>query len=426
MKARDVTDGKLTWAIETNDVLKGLRKLPDNSVHCVVTSPPYWGLRDYGVEGQLGSEATPEEFVRKMVAVFRQVRRVLRPDGICWVNMGDNWANDRKWGGSTGGIRAKGLHGQTGVGRRKRRTGVKPKDMVGVPWMLAFALRKDGWFLRSDVIWHKPNGMPESAKDRPCKQHEYIFLLTKKGHYFYDWLAGSEPTTGNAHGRSGKVSPPKEVAKAAAGAGHANFSKLTPNVYERRMARTVWHIGTYSFKGAHFATFPPKLVAQCLRLGTSKKGYCSLCAAPWKRIIKKKRVATRPGTGSKVHAEVKGWAKGGVPHTAKAHNTPEGRASQHADSPYQEHRGDVAGNRDPLRHVTRYKTVGWQPTCQCEHADHGGTAVVLDPFGGAGTTVMVARRMGCRAIAFELNPAYADLARRRIFDDAPLFNGVKP
>jgi hypothetical protein len=163
-----------------------LASLPAESVHTVLTSPPYWGLRDYGSPGQLGLEPTPEEYVANMVAVFREVRRVLRADGTLWLNLGDSYANDTKWGGSSGGKHVAALHGQTGIGRQKVTTGLKAKDLVGIPWRVAFALQADGWYLRSDIIWAKPNPMPESVTDRPTKAHEYLFLLSKSARYYYD------------------------------------------------------------------------------------------------------------------------------------------------------------------------------------------------------------------------------------------------
>ena len=148
-----------------------LSTLPEKSVQCCVTSPPYFGLRDYGVDGQIGLEPTPDEYVAEMVAVFRGVRRVLRDDGVLWLNLGDSYANDSKWGGSSGGKHVAALHGDTGVGRGKRHTGLKPKDLIGIPWMVAFALRADGWFLRSDCIWAKPNPMPESVQGSHFSRH---------------------------------------------------------------------------------------------------------------------------------------------------------------------------------------------------------------------------------------------------------------
>jgi site-specific DNA-methyltransferase (cytosine-N4-specific) len=223
------------------DALTVLKTLPNESVQCCVTSPPYWGLRDYGVAGQLGREKTPAEYVANLVTIFREVRRVMDATGTLWINLGDSYSNIGKWGGRTSGKHAKHLHGghQTSSGAHGGKIpGLKPKDLIGIPWMVAFALRADGWYLRSDIIWHKPNVMPESVQDRPTKAHEYVFLLSKSEDYFYDAAAISEPR--------------------ADGAG-------------KRNKRTVWAINTKAFKGAHFATFPTELPQVCIAAGSAAR-----------------------------------------------------------------------------------------------------------------------------------------------------------
>src|SRR5690606_20470253 len=183
--------------IYSGDVIETLRSLPGGFVHTCVTSPPYWGLRDYGVEGQIGLEPTPEEYIEKMVEVFREVRRVLRDDGTLWLNLGDSYATKPCGGiGSNAKVTAtkKAIQKSAGIPQ-----GLKPKDLVGIPWRVAFALQADGWYLRSDIIWHKPNAMPESVKDRPTKAHEYIFLLSKSPRYYYDADAIREPFSKNSH-----------------------------------------------------------------------------------------------------------------------------------------------------------------------------------------------------------------------------------
>jgi hypothetical protein len=190
-----------TQQIIPGDCIEGMRTLPDASVHCCVTSPPYWGLRDYGHDGQIGLEETPEAYVARMVEVFREVRRVLRDDGTCWVNLGDSLRSgglgrndaDRNIGGRGGNKLGSGNPGRQG--RLEINSGLKPKDLVGIPWRVAFALQADGWWLRQDIIWHKPNPMPESVTDRCTKAHEYVFLLTKSERYFYDAEAVSEAAT---------------------------------------------------------------------------------------------------------------------------------------------------------------------------------------------------------------------------------------
>jgi len=254
------------------DCLEGLKQLDDNSINCCVTSPPYWGLRDYGVEGQIGLEKTPEEYVSKMVEVFREVRRVLRDDGTLWLNLGDSYAS----GGMSNPSSKSTLGGGKDLGAadysitRKVPNGLKPKDLVGIPWMVAFALRADGWYLRQDIIWHKPNPMPESVKDRCTKAHEYIFLLTKKRKYFYDREAIREdPKTGNdgtiraiARDRSGPVDI-------------GNGAHIAERVYKEVKGankQSVWTVATKPFKEAHFATFPPDLIKPCILAGCPKNG----------------------------------------------------------------------------------------------------------------------------------------------------------
>jgi len=311
------------------DCLATLRTLPAGTFQACVTSPPYYGLRDYGVDGQIGLEATPDAYITRMVEVFREVRRVLRDDGTLWLNIGDSYSggvsgrNDMDDASLARRAAAYGTGRGEGAGPREKAkprpvpAGYKPKDLLMIPAMLALALRADGWFLRADIIWHKPNPMPESVTDRPTSAHEHVFLLTKQARYFYDAAAiaeESEYPPGSRDdvkrgGFNGKGSDPK---------GQAAFRAIR----ETRNARNVWTIATQPYSGAHFATMPPALAERCIKAG-SKAG------------------------------------------------------------------------------------------------DH-----VLDPFGGAGTTGLVADRLGRRATLLELNPEYARLARDRITADAPLLAGV--
>jgi DNA modification methylase len=350
--------------ILVGDVLERLRDLPDESVHCVVTSPPYWGLRDYGVEGQIGLEATPQEYVEKMVEVFREVRRVLRSDGTAWVNLGDSYSGSGPSGASyqsnttkrrasgdgvDGPFRVSRTLGARGLSYAEKKPipppGLKRKDLVGIPWRVAFALQADGWYLRQDIIWAKPNPMPESVRDRCTKSHEYIFLLSKSARYYFDADAIAEPASPNTHARlaqdveaqigsarahaGGKTNGPmKAVARGKSKVGafgvknNPSFASAVCLRVPNRNKRDVWTITTKPYKEAHFATFPPELPEICIKAG------CPL----------------------------------------------------------------------------------------------GG--VVLDPFGGAGTTGLVADRLGRDSILIELNPEYAALAERRIRGDAPLFAAV--
>jgi DNA modification methylase len=239
--------------------------LKDKSVQCVVTSPPYWGLRDYGVSDQLGLEPTPEEYVANMVAVFREVWRVLRDDGTLWLNLGDSYANARSYQVPDGKWKD--------VGNSKPSTipqGLKQKDLVGIPWRVAFALQADGWYLRNDIIWHKPNPMPESVQDRCTKSHEYIFLLTKNAKYYYDNEAIKEEKAESSINRMnyekwGENNKGREVYKES----HTDFTEAEKSSTKRNK-RTVWTVTTKPYKGAHYATFPPELPEICIKAGTKE------------------------------------------------------------------------------------------------------------------------------------------------------------
>lgn len=243
------------------DALKILPTIADGSVQTCVTSPPYWGLRDYGNEGQLGLEATPEEYVANMVRLFREVRRVLRDDGTLWLNLGDSYSGSGK--GPAGNLGAK--HNERHLEHKTGGIvpeGLKPKDLVGIPWRVAFALQEDGWWLRSDIIWAKPNPMPESVTDRPTRAHEYLFLLTKSQHYHYDHEAIKEPL----------VQPGAIVSSGFGGYKKNGGDTYSGNKYdagdlEGRNKRSVWTISTQSFKGAHFAVMPTTLADLCVRAG---------------------------------------------------------------------------------------------------------------------------------------------------------------
>lgn len=273
------------------DALDGLRSLPSESVQCCVTSPPYWGLRDYGVEGQIGLESTFDSFISRLVAIFDEVRRVLKPDGTCWINMGDSYLN-----------RGSGNPGDSGMMKDRRIVrhrvskharcidGVKQKDLIGQPWRLAFALQDAGWWLRRDIIWHKPNPMPETVYDRPSTAHEYIFLLTRSARYFYNRQEAREPVMGNAHTRGDGIN--KKVAGWMEGPGahrsadHAreksgetkfatprprqnkSFSQSVNELMSDRNWRSVWTIPTQPFGGSHFATFPEQLAQRCILAGS--------------------------------------------------------------------------------------------------------------------------------------------------------------
>ena len=549
--------------ILNGDVIACLRSLPDACVQCVVTSPPYWGLRDYGVEGQIGLEPTPEEHVEKIVEVFREVRRVLREDGVVFLNYGDSYCAGtydkpckQPSGYQDDGCLLRSLcdecrdallshisrtdcqhaHGlnadvsdqspehrelpypspdsldsipQTRPEQSDRamldsspalshslaiprgapestthesylqllvdnlevslcancaallstaRTSspdargcahmsvysagisdgtqdislpcgspehrnqcittacpfwyslvkyrgvnpynafcLKPKDLVGMPWRIAFALQADGWYLRSDIIWSKPNPMPESVTDRPTKSHEYVFLLAKQARYFYDADAIREPYAESTFKRA------KSVNNAAARKDNGTainqrgltaeqqtkaYSKVTET--GGRNKRSVWHIATQSSNEAHFATFPEALVKPCIMAGTSKKGYCPKCGKPWIRQVEKQ--TTRP-------IDYNGKNSEQDPQFSHRRMLANLRA-----------RRDAGGEHD--NPFPNHRTTGWLPSCSC--SCDPVPAVVLDPFFGAGTTGLVAKKLGRHFIGIELNEAYIGMAQKRI------------
>jgi DNA modification methylase len=275
-----------TWRILTGDVREMLKTLPDQSVQTCVTSPPYWGLRDYGVSGQLGLESTPEAYVAAMVGVFREVRRVLKDDGTAWLNLGDSYAGSGKGGNPEAGKQSTNRGSQAvgvlyGTGRTAREAavtnvsrltfpdqGIKQKDLVGIPWMVAFALRADGWYLRSDIIWSKPNPMPESVTDRPTKAHEYIFLLSKSRSYYYDADAIAEPFIRRAIFNENS----RGLSTQTGAGGNRNDAGRESIAIDAdgRNKRSVWAVATQPYPDAHFATYPEKLIEPCVLAGSAE------------------------------------------------------------------------------------------------------------------------------------------------------------
>ncbi|HEY1808835.1 MAG TPA: site-specific DNA-methyltransferase [Acidobacteriaceae bacterium] len=435
----------MSYLIRCGHVLEELAVLADESVQCVVTSPPYWGLRDYGVAGQIGLEANPQEYIAKMVRIFGEVRRVLRADGTCWVNMGDSYCNTDKWGGGKSGNTGKHSIAEDGSvpswtvrSKKDPIPGIKPKDLLGMPWRLAFALQEDGWYLRQDIIWAKPNPMPESVSDRCTKAHEYIFLLSKSEDYFFDAEAIKEKCSTNTHARGGGVNPkakkegqhsrmrvdrdprhttPRKDRTAHAGMSiqsglarvknhhpprakqNESFAAAVTNIVTHRNKRSVWTMATQPFREAHFATFPIALPSHCIKAGTSAKGACAVCGAPLSRIVEaydtgaRQKLAdgwdTEPGSHGTIHRR-------------------QGRTDGEGDQP-----------------VIAYRTIGWRDCCTLFGAG-AIPSVVLDPFSGSATTGVAALRLGRSYIGIELNPEYAAMARRRIEEDRPLFNRSEP
>ncbi len=366
-----------TSNILIGDVLSGLSSLPDRSIHCCVTSPPYWGLRDYGNDGQLGLEKTPDEYIAGMVAVFREVKRVLRDDGTLWLNIGDSYAS----GWACNRINSVG-NGSPKIEERVNKLSgdLKNKDLVGIPWMLAIALRADGWYLRQDIIWRKPNPMPESVNDRCTKSHEYVFLLTKSQRYFYDAHAVAETGTNKPCGNTNMTKAAIEFANGDEKLRTSRGLHLI-SAAATRNRRSVWTIPSRSFRGAHFACFPPALVEPCILAGTSAHGCCQDCGTQWKRVtVRTKLKRVRPNELTKRTGE-------------------DGTGNSCANT--------VAG--------VSVETLGWEPDCNC------GTVrpipcTVLDPFSGSGTTVAVAKILGRSGIGMELNEEYAAMWELRLAD----------
>lgn len=399
--------------ILVGDCRQRLAELPERSVQTCVTSPPYFGLRDYGVDGQIGLEATVEAYVAELVDVFRGVRRALRDDGTLWLNLGDSYAAQRggthqpaeTLAGGVGGYMAdgdnvnRGRHDGYNPTRNASAIGLKHKDLIGVPWRVAFALQADGWYLRSDIIWHKPNPMPESVTDRPTKAHEYLFLLAKSDRYFYDADAIAEAAVGVSRDTDFLPNSEKDrkdttdIKSAATG---ASESGRNGEMYATRNKRTVWSVALRPFSGAHFATFPPDLIEPCVKAGTSDYGECADCGMPWERETERV-LALESGSGR----------SGRNPNGKRA------GGAQISSGEYDIRMGPVVSSR----------TTRWMPTCDC-----GAPAVpqrVLDPFGGAGTTALVSNRLQRDCVLLELNPSYAQLAKERIERDAPMFAKVE-
>ena len=385
------------FRILTGDCREVLRTLPDASVQCCVTSPPYWGLRSYGGDtGMIGLEPTFDEHLSNLVDVFREVRRVLRKDGTVWLNYGDAYGgsqstgrNDVVGGNHHGGM--PGFHGGA-TGQKAQRIAARPhvgsKQLMMMPARVAMALQADGWWLRSEVIWHKPNPMPEPCTDRPTSSHEKLFLLTKSARYFYD--ADAVRSDGYANRGGGAYAGGKDVGASGAQSPRETTARIAESRSKHPGAnlRNVWTIPTHSFKEAHFATFPPKLVEPCIKAGTSERGVCGECGAPWKRQVDKEVVKNRPNAG----------------------NDPRSRGEDKLNA--ESKHGHKGNNLQ-----TKFTTTGWEPTC--EHKAATVPATVLDPFAGSGTVGHVALSLGRKFIGIEISAEYTDMAMRRVM--GPLF-----
>lgn len=406
----------MTATILTGDVIEQLRTLPDNSVQCVVTSPPYYGLRNYGVPGQIGMERTPELYVARMVEVFREVRRILREDGVCWLNLGDSYNGS---GGAGGDYAAGGLKdGQPRYPGRNIST-LKPKDLIGIPWRVAFALQANGWWLRSAAPWVKRSAMPESVTDRPTSALEYIFLLAKSQAYFYDAEAVRKPkadstitdyrTNDNGHRRERNYPGAQTNGGTNLGGSEGNRNRRNTDWFFESLDEPLgliadddglplaFDVNPAAYKEAHFATFPPKLVEPCIKAGTSEHGCCPTCGAPWKRVVEREGGTNGDNLGKR------------------------------PDNPRNGIRGSGLARPPKEAGTATLTTTGWRPTCTCQLDPDTATQVpctVLDPFAGSGTTLAVALALGRNAIGIELNPEYVRLAERRLAGITPALFGV--
>ena len=418
--------------IKIGDCREVLKTLPDKHFQTCITSPPYYGLRDYGtaswvggsencshegdslgnnrnfideggrgsnksilstgdcvkcgakrVDSQIGLEKTPEQFVESLVNVFREIKRVLKDDGTLWLNLGDSYSSGGRTTTTNQSVRGDKDYGVT---RPPPVEGIKPKDLFGIPWRVAFALQADGWYLRQDIIWHKPNPMPESVQDRCTKAHEYIFLLSKSPHYYFDNVAIKEETiTFDNSNRD------RDTTKLNNTPGRTKMAGLKTNQYETRNKRSVWTVPTKPYKEAHFAVFPTDLIEPCVLAGSSAK-ICSGCGTAYRREMVTTDVPDRI---------VREHMVGVIPKRDKPSRM----------------------NSKDMLSLTK-EDNGFVKQCECD-TDKTEQDRIIDPFGGSGTTALVADRHNRDATVIELNESYIEIAKNRLEGDAPLFAKVE-
>jgi DNA modification methylase len=421
------------WAqMYVGDSIDVLSQLPEKSVHCCVTSPPYFGLRSYlpsdhpdkAKEG--GAQETPEAYVEWMVQVFRTVWKVLRDDGTCWINLGDSYAAN---GGADPYRRTTSGKLMPPQGRAPAGHGLKPKDLLMIPARVALALQADGWYLRSQIVWAKPNPMPESVTDRPTQATEMVYLFSKKPRYFYDAEAVREQASESngwakqrANGLNTWTYNDTEARKAVTG---QSIEASTRNL------RNYWQISTRPYPGSHYATFPPELPMRCIKAGTSERGVCSECGAPWRRITER---VDKGYDGSRYGERAVGASGGAITGGTARSTLGSSNGKLTGDSrtigfePTCEHfprqdsgKGSVS---DPVRPHSKGRgpkknfgnptkeTSGWEPGC--EHSAEVIPATVLDPFSGSGTTGLIARKLGRRSILVDLDDRNVKLLEERM------------
>lgn len=398
------------------DWKEAARQLKPGSIDCIITSPPYYGLRDYGVAGQCGNEETPEQYISNLVEGFRLLRVALKDCGTLWINIGDSYAasgKNRTEEQATGktGLRS-GISSQTASLKQQNKIvgDLKPKDLIGIPWMLAFALRADGWYLRQDIIWNKPNTMPESVTDRCTKSHEYIFLLSKSKTYYFDAEAIKEDGAAyeierrkreKAKGFGGKRNlkanghETGQAPQSEGGAVRDLAKAIDLALTGKRNKRSVWTVTTKPFKDAHFACYPHELIDPCILAGTSEKGCCPKCGGPWSRIVE-------PVFNVGHDGEING-------------SYPEGSTAKRLALLRQ------AAREQGMEYNGEKKTIGWEPTCKCGLTETV-PAIVYDPFMGSGTTASAAKSLGRDYMGSELNPDYMKIEARRLHKELGLFN----
>jgi DNA modification methylase len=381
------------------DVREMLATLEPESVQVCVTSPPYFALRDYGVDGQIGLEKTPAEFIAALISVFEAVRRVLRPDGVCFVNLGDSYQTT-----SGGGQQV--AQTNTGAGLATKRqnaaaTGIPAKNLLLMPERFAIAMQDAGWIVRSRIAWCKKSAMPESVRDRPTSAWEPIYMFTKQGRYFWDQEAVRTPHARLWKSNNGGTMAKTDHVAALNGQVHQGQNHRgaypLPNEAGANL-RNYWLLGPEPSREAHYAAFPSEIPRRCILAATSQKGQCPACGSPWVRVVERDK-----------------YEPAVVEAGVRAVDASRGDKTRKLNGKSAEWKATAASG----------KTTGWAPSCECKDAGAPVPQLVLDPFLGSGTTALVADRLERHAVGIELNPEYAEMARRRITNDAPMFADVE-